>query len=639
MTRNLERRDAQIEMLLSKLPPPPKITSREYVEPFAQGIDPTELQLDKISRNAVPKTPNFKPKKIRSDVTPEMIAEHQNELRRPIELGGEKFRYHPVNINLLPDPRAVQDESAADEREILQNSAALQAEAQRLEEYMREYARLSSAELYIMGEVQPPQIPLATEETFANIPLRQARLERVALANEASRPLREERERLLADYEARRVQLPRIQADVQRLEQLIGESQRDKTQLELMTERSIGDRDLNRTQFQDYLRAKAEVDNQNAAELKASTEEFNALNTGKIMIGQQEGETSDDYAQRLFDTGRTTYDEDMLAEYTRSSTFDKGKTNLRSVLNNAPLIESLLKSMPSPEIFQMNKIWSAVKQRWTDRYGINNTELGLGNIGELRSFIDETDRAPVFTRPRQMLPRREAAALPAERPTAPPAVIKRGETNPYLMTPAQLNKFSPKYKAIKGRPLGAAKDGSNWLEKIDELEAEGIIAPWGQPLIGIGLMVDVRKPKIQQFGRVAFNPEKLDKENTLVIITHEGRHIPGIRNMRVSDEFVDAMEGVLAGGAVSLKSLSIPEKARFDELISLSGMARKVPNTAGQTKHAIKQRFEIVFGEHNAGNTNPAIKSELRELAHKSRALKMISGTELQQFLKAVKGV
>jgi hypothetical protein len=637
MTRNLERRDAQLEMLLSKLPPPPKIQPREYVEPFAQGIDPTELQLDKISRNAVPKTPNFKPRKVRSDVTPEMIAAHQNELRRPIELGGEKYRYHPVNINLLPDPQAVPDESAADEQEILRNSAALQAETRRFDEYMREYARLTSAELYIIGDARPQQIPLATEADFANIPLRQKRLELVAQENEKNRPLREERERLLADYEARRAQLPAIQADIARLEQLIGNSERDKARLELETERSIGDRDLNQRQFQDYLRDKAAIDNQNAAELKASTEEFNALNTGKIMIGKQEGESDEDYAQRLFDTGRTSYDEDMLAEYTRSATFDKGKTRLREVLNNAPLIESLLKSMSSPEIFQMNKIWPAVKQRWEDRYGINNTELGLGNIDEIRAFIDETDRVQVFSKPRQMLPRREVAPVLGNRPTAPPAVIKRGETNPYLMTPAQLNKFSPKYKAIKGRPLGAAKDGSNWLEKIDELEAEGIIAPWGQPLIGIGLMVDVRKPKIQQFGRVAFNPEKLDKENALVILTHEGRHIPGIRNMRVSDEFVDAIEGVLAGGAVSLKSLSIPEKARFDELISLSGMARKVPNTAGQTKHAIKQRFEIVFGEHNAGNDNPAIKSELKELAHKSRALKMISGTELQRFLKAVK--
>jgi len=636
MTRNLERRDAQLEMLLSKLPPPPKIQPREYVEPFAQGIDPTELQLDKISRNAVPKTPNFKPRKIRSDVTPEMIAEHQNELRRPIELNGQKFRYHPVNINLLPEPQPVPDDSAAYEREILHKSAQLQAETQRFNEYSREYSRLMSAALHIQGETRPIQIPLATEDTFSTIPLRAERLRKVAQVNESSRPIREERQRLLADYEARQAQLPMMEAELQRLEQLIVESERDKNQLELEVTGAIGDRDLNRTRFQDYLRDKAAIDNQNAAELKASTEEFNALNSGKIMMGKQEGESDEDYAQRLYETGQTTFDEDMLAEYTRSSTFDKGKTNLRTVLNNAPLIESLLKSMPSPEIFQMNKIWPAVHQRWADRYGINNTELGLGNINELRSFIDETDRAPVFTRPRPVLPRREAA-LPAERPTHPPAVIRRGETNPYLMTPSQLNKFSPKYKSIRGRPLGAAKDGSNWLEKINELEALGIIAPWGQPLIGIGLMVDVRKPKIQQFGRVAFNPEKLDRENSLVILTHEGRHIPGIRNMRVSDEFVDAIEGVLSGGAVSLKSLSIPEKARFDELISLSGMARKVPNTASQTKHAIKQRFEIVFGEHNAGNNNPAIKAELKELAHKSHALKMITKTELQRFLKAVK--
>ena len=474
---------------------------------------------------------------------------------------------------------------------------------------------------------------------FANIPLRRNRLERVAGVNEASRPLREERERLLAEYEARQAQLPRIQADLANLERLLNASRTEKIDYERRTRQAIADRDLNRADFQDYLRDKALVDNTNAAELKASAEEFNALNTGRIRLEQQPGETAADYAQRLIDTGRTTYDEDMLAEYTRSSMYDKGKRNLRTVLANAPLIESLLNSMGAPEIFQMNKVWPDAQERWLQRYGRNNSELTLSEVGELRQFLADIERAPVFSRPKQALPRGEAPQVLGARPTAPPAVIRRGEANPYLMTPAQLNKFSPKYKAIKGRPLGAAKDGSNWLEKIDELEAEGIIAPWGQPLIGIGLMVDVRKPKIQQFGRVAFNPEKLDKENTLVIITHEGRHIPGIRNMRVSDEFVDAMEGVLAGGAVSLKSLSIPEKARFDELISLSGMARKVPNTAGQTKHAIKQRFEIVFGEHNAGNTNPAIKSELRELAHKSRALKMISGTELQQFLKAVKGV
>ena len=59
-----------------------------------------EAQLSKISTNAIIDKLGFKPSKIKSAVTKEMILDYQNEMLKPIELGGVKYKYHPSSLDL-----------------------------------------------------------------------------------------------------------------------------------------------------------------------------------------------------------------------------------------------------------------------------------------------------------------------------------------------------------------------------------------------------------------------------------------------------------------------------------------------------------------------------------------------------------
>jgi ATP-dependent protease HslVU (ClpYQ) ATPase subunit len=112
-------------------------------------------------------------------------------------------------------------------------------------------------------------------------------------------------------------------------------------------------------------------------------------------------------------------------------------------------------------------------------------------------------------------------------------------------------------------------------------------------------------------------PNDLIYKNKLIMLSHTGNGLTGIRQQQVSDELVEIIMNLLNDKTIThndLKKLNLSEKQMLDNLLYLSGLHKSSDNTLSQTRQAMKHRLELIEGEISAGNTNPELKKELHGL-------------------------
>lgn len=66
-----------------------------------------DIQIQTMLKNAVP---NYRPKKIQSEVTEEMIKDFQQESKKPVEINGKLYKFVPPDLDLNleePDPNVI----------------------------------------------------------------------------------------------------------------------------------------------------------------------------------------------------------------------------------------------------------------------------------------------------------------------------------------------------------------------------------------------------------------------------------------------------------------------------------------------------------------------------------------------------
>ena len=59
-----------------------------------------DAQVEKIAQGAIPVDAGWKPSKINSPVTQQMIDEAREEIQKPLEINGQTFRYRPASMPL-----------------------------------------------------------------------------------------------------------------------------------------------------------------------------------------------------------------------------------------------------------------------------------------------------------------------------------------------------------------------------------------------------------------------------------------------------------------------------------------------------------------------------------------------------------
>jgi hypothetical protein len=199
--------------------------------------------------------------------------------------------------------------------------------------------------------------------------------------------------------------------------------------------------------------------------------------------------------------------------------------------------------------------------------------------------------------------------------------------------------FSDRYRASTGRALTGSR-----LQKYEKVYEAGLLDPpfferlQREEKVGVGLKHE-EHPRFAHLGKIAIDPHALYYQNTLKVLSHNKHHYLGYKNTKVSEDMVSILMDLLKGKFPTgneLKKLDLHEKELYDNVIHLAHLHKKAEHNLPQTRQSMKHRFELLNGEIGAGNTNKALKAELKQLVHKMAHGGMISHTNAWKYLKSL---
>lgn len=140
----------------------------------------------------------------------------------------------------------------------------------------------------------------------------------------------------------------------------------------------------------------------------------------------------------------------------------------------------------------------------------------------------------------------------------------------------------------------------------------------------------IEQNNYREFGKFMMNMELLEK-NILLVKYKSYAPVPTIRRTEISDELKDLIHYLFDTGEIDYQSgqkLKQSEKTILDKLIIKSGLNLQLkynPNKLDDDIDAIIEEFEILKGEIIAGNDNPKIKEDIKEILIKLVKLNKIT--------------
>jgi hypothetical protein len=189
----------------------------------------------------------------------------------------------------------------------------------------------------------------------------------------------------------------------------------------------------------------------------------------------------------------------------------------------------------------------------------------------------------------------------------------------YFLTFDAIPYIERKFPKLSNPPLGNAKT-------IDD----------ANKVWGYGLQ---KLPNECQFGNININLDKLYHKNILSVTSNKGYKLMGFQNTRVSDAFVALImkyckkEHVLPK---DINNLNLSEKELYDHLVHLAKLSKDVASSSDQTIEKLKNRFQLIDGQIQAGNNNPELLHELYQLLQKMVNFNLISASEFKRYFKQV---
>lgn len=617
-----------------------------------------DCEIEKISMAAIPNKLGWKPSKIKSPVTQQMIDEAQAEAKLPISINGVNYRYRPSSLPVpivKPIPPLQQVLTPAEmkakedeKRQVIGIIAQLNKDIPREidnikildEEYSKNpenpnilnkirQARLK--ELHQLYKIQLQELcKMYGLEEKGTVDLLKERI----LDHEYSRQGSE------ATYTQQKAVInKRIQDDYQNLMQY----EADLRAIDAIL-------DQNNQIMKDNEALVYATERENKEVMNAYADDLNALNQGAFSLTQLPGESDDDYRQRLVNTGQSTMTDDEIMDSANLQNLVTAKYNLKEILNNSGQIETIAKKLAPEERFVMNKQFPRVKKAFIDTYGQNNKTISDQEAVDFIRLVIQSAitiapiQAPVPASPPQLQPPLNSASklkidlhrlgeqhnIPlSSNDTVYDAIVKLDDQR-VLIPDAILNAVDPTI--------------------IRKLEDEGrlnyylplVPTPPSTPIVNkIGSGIGTHNyPKLSHFGKVTISPDKLYYKNTLVIKSPHGKAITGLKNTRVSDAMVSILLKILEGGKVSkseLNLLSPHEKQLYDTLMVMSGGHKVHENSIDNSTREMKHRLELIGGEMDAGNNSELLLKELHALLHRMAHAGLISSPKASKYYSEMK--
>jgi hypothetical protein len=155
--------------------------------------------------------------------------------------------------------------------------------------------------------------------------------------------------------------------------------------------------------------------------------------------------------------------------------------------------------------------------------------------------------------------------------------------------------------------------------------------------IGWGMKSD-DVPKHAHFGKNIILLNKLYFQNVLSIKDKKMHSVENFPNVKVSDKLTDILYHMCIKNTKPTKeiinSLNATEKKLFDLLLYVSGLGKNIGTNKDENITELKDRLKLVESQIRAGNNNPVVKKEMKEIIQKLYLYKVISHNNGKAYLK-----
>jgi len=676
-----------------------------------------EARLNTIANNAVVRKLGWKPSKIKTDITKEMIADYQFEVQKNVSRG----LYLPANIDL--DLELVDDGFLP---------ALNEADVERIKRQRDGFMRANKEIERKLQENAPALLDdLAERESFLYADTREAYGGYVPEIDEIMSVTPEGVSK--AEITRLRARWEKLLAERGELERQIDNAKRDYADNEFRIDRATAAIKEHKDQVQAYAAEKAAVEQRNAGRKKLFVDELKVLNSGRMDVEMLPNETPEEYKARLESIGATTPDQDAVQAAAKLFYTDVLREKLQEIMSSDADISTFIKDMDGDERYVVVKNFPEFKKKFQDIMGKERVgglgvistlleikdnlvgtlaqknvdeatelvaaaakvvdaipvdaealaeirdeialsrQLTVGQRKNLESFLVDKNAREYVTKGAQPSDEKKAAyenfrsrirqiyeAPTTVRPSAEAKVAKLAEWAPPVkrLSPAltttdeqqfvrlrdniraridQIDKLDPERRdaGLQGEvdyllPLSRTRN----LAELRDAAEENSIDLLQFNTRGSGL---TRKhDKVVPFGRVDIHPQRLFYDNVLKI-TKNGRAVTGMPNVKVSDAFGDVVLSVLKGQTPTLsafKRMTAEDKKLYDMLVFASGLQKDVETVGSGVKQELKKRLELIEGEIQAGNSNPLLIKEARQVLHRMAQMRMVSRPKAVAHLK-----
>ena len=111
---------------------------------------------------------------------------------------------------------------------------------------------------------------------------------------------------------------------------------------------------------------------------------------------------------------------------------------------------------------------------------------------------------------------------------------------------------------------------------------------------------------------------------------------PGQEANALSDAFVEIIMELYKNNDVSnlIKNLNTDERTLLNSIIYMAGLNKKIVTDTGKSLAGLKEQLKIIEGQIMAGNDNPEVLKELKEVLLKLNHLGAISLSGIKKYLK-----
>ena len=416
------------------------------------------------------------------------------------------------------------------------------------------------------------------------------------------------------------------------------------------------------------------IESENKQHIKEYGEKFNILNRDKTSVDKQPNETDQEYFRRIKDLERTQYDPYIYSGKAEIEERRKFKKNLGEILNDPAKIENIIKSFQRAEdIYIINNSWTKISNYLKTKYGVNNKfttekeyldeiKTALKNIQTSTFNVSQiTKNAPIPTNNTLILTNK---ANPNQK-----MYIKFWRENAYYSNnPAiafkkliygNIDIILGGYDTeILGTHTTRGKLVENLAKKINMSSTDPQYQFPIPPIAGTGIkrgrgMQQIQEneevtheteeiPKICNFGNKQLLLNKLYYKNILSVKDKRGHSIEKLPNIRVSDDFVKIIMMLCDDKKPSIEAYTIrdnleeSEKELLSLLLFVTGINKNKNIDIKKVDNVIKlkERLILVESQIRAGNNNPVVKTELKEIVNKLYLYGAISYNQAKEYLK-----